>query len=357
MLESDPTPKKKSSLSSVVDLAAGEPGRRERPLDLFCRFRPPSTGRAVPYWAQQLLDALLSTNFELPELTLVMEDLEWLASSAEVMSLSQLPARATAILQLATAPHPPHTSPRPARIMRSRGRRPVRKIAGNVGSASDGKALSPKRSAPLMRIAFGWEAFAALVRKCMRSIARHSLSRASDPAPLAILKDLKLDLPPAQFIESLSSVESRSLPEALSRFRALQAHLAVLLENAPRLKSSRVPISISIRPKANDGGRKHGSPNKVRKTEVKVSWLKPKVDAKTARACSKPTPVPTKSTPMTSLFVRDTLDPVKIPHVSNCLLALKCAVSTACPYNAMARARALGSRTLSFAEGSLSGCA
>lgn len=306
---------KPSPISTVLDLAAGEPGKQERLLDLFRCFRVPASGLAVPHWARNMACSAHCINFDRPDLTGLIKDLDWLASSAEVATLCATPRARNgnpAVGHCATsAPYfaascQNHAGPEDAdQYAKLRGML-VRLLMGKPVTEAERAAYEDciRLGTPLPPLSES----ACVASRAIRYLA------SSDPAPLAILKQLKLDLPPAQFIESLSSAEVPEHPEALSRFRALQAHLAFLLESAPRLKLSRGTHQASPSGgKGHDGGRTHGSPSNVRKTGVKVSRLKPKVDSKTARACSEADASPYEINDDDELFVAEPSDPVEDP--------------------------------------------
>jgi len=305
---------KPSPISTVLDLAAGEPGKQERLLDLFRCFRVPASGLAVPHWARNMACSAHCINFDRPDLTGLIKDLDWLASSAEVATLCATPRARNgnpAVGHCATsAPYfaascQNHAGPEDAdQYAKLRGML-VRLLMGKPVTEAERAAYEDciRLGTPLPPLSES----ACVASRAIRYLA------SSDPAPLAILKQLKLDLPPAQFIDSLASVEVPEQPEALSRFRALHAHLALLLESAPRLKSSRATHPSPSNGKGHSGGRTHGIRDNSDKTGVRVSRLNPKVDPKTARACSEADASPDEITVDDELFVAEPSNPDEDP--------------------------------------------
>lgn len=303
-----------SVLTAVLDLSAKVPGRRECLTNLFCRFRVPSSGIAVPHWARLLVDSFQSAGSDDLEQSLFADALTWLASSAEVASICSTPdtrrGNPTVGHCATSAPHfsatsQTHADPNHAEdYARLRAQLFLLLIGSPVSQAE--RTLYEEYiglGQPLPPLSEG----ACAASRAIRYLA------SSDPAPLAILKQLKLDLPPALFVESLASVEVPEHPEALSRFGALQAHLAFLLESAPRLKSSRGTHEASYGGKGHSGGHTHGSRSNVHKAGVRVSRLKPKVDPKTVRACSEADASPYEINVDDELFVAEPSNPVEDP--------------------------------------------
>ncbi len=313
--QSAPTSLNTSVLTTVLGLSAEVPGRRDRFIDLFCRFRVPSSGIAVPHWARLTFDSVQAAGRDDLELRLFTDDLQWLASSPEVASICVNPhsrnANPTVGHCATSAPHfaaacQPHSDRQRAEDYAKLRAQLFLLLLGSPVSLAERATYEEylELGRPLPPLSEG---------ACSASRAFRYLA-SSDPAPMAVLEQLELDLPPAQFIESLSSVEVPEHPEALSRFRALQAHLSLLLESAPRLKSSRgIHQAFPSGGKGHSGGRTHGSPSNVRKTGVKVSRLRPKVDSKTARACSEADASPDEITADDELYVAEPSSPDEDP--------------------------------------------
>lgn len=138
---------------------------------------------------------------------------------------------------------------------------------------------------------------------------------ASSSEPTAILDSLDLDLPTAEFVESLASVDLPEHPEAIARFRALQHHLVSLLASAPRLKSSRTGIQgSSSSTKVHSRGQQNRSG--ASKRGIRLSILEPKVDPKTAHTCGEADASPEETSTDDQLVMCDGTgendDPVRV---------------------------------------------
>jgi hypothetical protein len=201
---------KMSPLPSVLELAAAAPSGRERLLDLPCRFREPSTGLAVPHSAQNLFDALplRSACCDEAGLTLLVGDLEWLATSPDVANLCRTPHTRggnPAVGYCATsAPHFTATWQTHADPERADDHA---KLRAQLFFRLIRSPVSPAERAECKEgIRLGQKLTPLLEEACAESRAIRYLGTSASE-PMAIMEKLNLDSAPAELAESLAPVD------------------------------------------------------------------------------------------------------------------------------------------------------
>lgn len=84
-----------TGIASVLEHADQAEGRRERILDLLCRFHVPVSGIALPFFANNLLAclriAVADQSADETHLRPILDDIEWLATSNDVADACPVP--------------------------------------------------------------------------------------------------------------------------------------------------------------------------------------------------------------------------------------------------------------------------
>jgi hypothetical protein len=84
-----------TGIASVLEHADQAEGRRERILDLLCRFHVPASGIALPFFANNLLAclrlAVADQSADETHLRPILDDIEWLATSKDVADACPVP--------------------------------------------------------------------------------------------------------------------------------------------------------------------------------------------------------------------------------------------------------------------------
>jgi hypothetical protein len=308
-------------LASVLENAEQTPVRRKRIFDLLCRFRVPTSGKAFPFFAKNLLASLRlavadRTSTETP-LQPILDDVEWLATSNEVAAACPIPKLRDgnpAFGYCATsAPHDaaicqtllPDRS-KPSDLNRAQGFAtlqaqlflllvetplPPEQIWAYEEHVPLGKAL-PLVSEPSCAAFRG-----------IRFLA-NSLYEGAE-----ILAQMPLGLQTSDFVGALSRIKVPESPEAIRRFRELRDHLEYLLAYAPRLRKPHASQG-GLPPKRPSGSRDHSQAGRGDpRHQVRAHRLQPRVEPKIARACAETDATPDELTAEDQLIVGDSEDP------------------------------------------------
>jgi len=310
-----------TELFSVLGNAGQTPGRRERILDLLCRFRIPASGKALPFFAKNLLAslrcAISDRTIEEAKLRPILDDLEWLATSNEVAASCRTPKLRDGNPAFGycatTAPHyaaicqtVPSDQDRPPNLKRTQD---FATIQAQLFLLMRETPLPPEQvSAYEKHIQLG-EALPLIGEPACAAFRGIRFLAISDSEGTEILDQMPRGLSPSEFVAKLLEIKVPESPEAIRRFSELHDHLEFLLENAPRLRKTRDSRGAlgSKRPSGSCGHGQKGTGDS--RHRVRARRLQPRVEPKIARACAETDASPDELTADDQLIVGDSDDP------------------------------------------------
>jgi hypothetical protein len=310
-----------TGLACVLEQANQKKGRRERILDLLCRFHAPVSGIALPFFATNLLACLrlgvTDQSVDETHLRPTLDDIKWLATSNDVACVCPVPKLREGNPTFGRcATSTPHYAAICQIIVPAQGALPdpnknnaLATLQAQLFLLITGTPLAPEKvSAYEESVRLGQslpplsESACAAFRG-IRYLAK-PLREAAD-----ILDQLPRGLSPSDFVEVLRKIQVPESPEATRRFHELREHLEFLLAHAPRLRELRG----TQRPRESkkpSGSGSHGFPKTgVPRHRVHARRLKPRVEAKIARVCAESDATPDEITAEDQLIVGDSDDP------------------------------------------------
>ena len=310
-----------TGIASVLEHADQSEGRRERILDLLCRFHVPASGIALPFFANNLLAclrlAVADQSADETHLRQILDDIEWLATSKDVADACSVPKLREGNPTFGRcATSTPHYAAICQIILHAHGIPP---------DPNKNKALATLQ-AQLFLLLTGTPLASEQVSAYEESVRLgQSMPPLSEPAcaafrgirylakpfrePADILDQLPRGLPPSGFVAELRKITVPESPEATRRFRELREHLEFLLAHAPRLKEMRATQRPLESKKPSGWGGPSVAKTRVSSRSVHARRLTPRVEPKIARACAESDATPDEISADDQLIVGDSDDP------------------------------------------------
>lgn len=273
-----------SVIASVLEYADKADGRRERILDLFCRFRVPASGLALPFFAKNLLVSVrlvvADGSADEDHLRQILADIEWLSKSEEVAGYCSTPklregnptfgrcATSTphyaAICQIIDPANEP--DPDPERI------KALAILQAHLFLLLTGAPIGPEQvSAYEESVLLGKSLQPLSESACAAFRGIRYLAKPIREA-VDILTHVPRGLTTSDFVAELRNVSVSEAPEAIRRFRELREHFEFLLKHAPRLREQRDTQKPPVVKKSSGSGS-HDSEKRARRLIVFTSEL------------------------------------------------------------------------------------
>lgn len=310
-----------NGLVYVLEQADQKKGRRERILDLLCRFHIPVSGIALPFFATNLLAclrlAVAEQSTDETQLRPTLDDIKWLATSDDVAAACPVPKLREGNPTFGhCATSTPHYASICQIIVPAQGALPdpnknkaLATLQAQLFLLITGTPLVPEKvSAYEESIRLGQSLAPLSESACAAFRGIHYLAKPLREAA-DILGHLPLGLSPSDFVAELRKIQVPESPEAIRRFPELREHLEFLLEHAPRLRERRdTQRPVESKKPSGPGGHDYAE-TLVSRRRVHTRRLKPRVEPKIARACAESDAIPDEITADDQLIVGDSDDP------------------------------------------------
>ena len=310
-----------TGIVSVLEHADQTDGRRERILDLLCRFHVPASGIALPFFANNLLAclrlAVADQSADETHLRPILDDIGWLATSKDVADACPVPRLREGNPTFGhCATYTPHYAAICQIILPAHGIPPdpnknkaLAILQAQLFFLLTGTPLAPEQVAAYeetVRLGQSLPPLSESACAAFRGI-RYLAKPFREAAD--VLDQLPRGLSPSDFVAELRKITVPESPETTRRFHELREHLEFLLAHAPRLRELRGTQRPPESKRASGSGGPDVAETRVSRHRVHARRLKPRVEPKIARACAESDATPDEISADDQLIVGDSDDP------------------------------------------------